>query len=341
MTHRFPIKEIARQAALSTATVDRVLNGRAHVSPQTRNRVQAAIGELTRPEAQWSARGRRLFVDIVVESRFSTEIRRAAEAVLPGIGAGVFRPRFMFGEVMGHREVVEILARILKRGSHGVCLKARDVPEIREMVERLSRAGIPVVTLVTDIPGSARTAYVGLDNSNAGRTAAYLMARMLGGQGGVVLTTRSQETFFGEAERHAAFCAAMAEQAPDIDLEHISGGAGGSAETARMLAARIGGLGGLRGVYSMGGGNRAIVGLLTEHGFRDLVFVAHDLDAENRDLLAAGRIGFVLHHDLETDMRNVFAAFSAHWKLVAEGPSDASSDIQVITPFNLPAARSG
>ena len=45
MTHRFPIKEIARQAGLGPATIDRVLNNRANVSPQTRNRVAAALRE--------------------------------------------------------------------------------------------------------------------------------------------------------------------------------------------------------------------------------------------------------------------------------------------------------
>ena len=54
MTHRFPIKEIALQAGLSTATVDRVLNGRAHVSAQTKARVAAAVGELEGQEAQLS-----------------------------------------------------------------------------------------------------------------------------------------------------------------------------------------------------------------------------------------------------------------------------------------------
>lgn len=60
MTHRFPIKEIARQAGLGTATVDRVLNGRAHVSPQTKLRVKAAIEESKTQETQLAARGRRL-----------------------------------------------------------------------------------------------------------------------------------------------------------------------------------------------------------------------------------------------------------------------------------------
>lgn len=61
MTHRFPIKEIAIQAGLSTATIDCVLNDRPHVSPQTTARVAAAIEELKIQETQLSARGRRLF----------------------------------------------------------------------------------------------------------------------------------------------------------------------------------------------------------------------------------------------------------------------------------------
>ena len=85
MKHPFPLKEIALQSGLSLATVDRALHGRAHVSAQTSRRVQAAIVELTRQEGQLAARGRRMFIDIVVEAprRFSDELRWAANQVLP------------------------------------------------------------------------------------------------------------------------------------------------------------------------------------------------------------------------------------------------------------------
>lgn len=160
MTHRFPIKEIARQAGLGTATIDRVLNGRANVSPQTKLRVTAAIEELREQEAQLAARGRRLFFDFVVEapSRFSREIKLAAEAVLPQIGTAVCRPRFLLQEIMEEDEVVAALKRIVKRGSQGVCLKARDTAKIRQAVNTLTAARIPVVTLVTDVLGTVRPA---------------------------------------------------------------------------------------------------------------------------------------------------------------------------------------
>ena len=61
----------------------------------------------------------------------------------------------------------------------GVILKAPDEPEIVDAIGRLHDAGIPVVTLVTDIPLSQRVAYVGIDNRAAGATAAYLIDQWL------------------------------------------------------------------------------------------------------------------------------------------------------------------
>ena len=55
MTHRFPIKEIAAQAGISTATVDRAINKRPHVSPQTQARVRRALEELENQEMLLSA----------------------------------------------------------------------------------------------------------------------------------------------------------------------------------------------------------------------------------------------------------------------------------------------
>lgn len=338
MTHRFPIKEIARQAGLGTATVDRVLNDRPHVSHQTRRRVAAAIAELAGQEAQLAARGRRMFFDLVIEapSRFSREVRRATETVLPDVSAAVCRPRFLMQEVMPEGETLAALARIARRGSHGVCLKARDLPAIRAAVDELARAGIPVVTLVTDVTAAERAAYVGLDNRMAGRTAAYLIAQSLRGATGTVLTTKSNDRFLGEEERESAFAASLADYCPKLRIVDASGGSGLSYETARRIGAVVPRLGNLRAVYSMGGGNRTVLEVLHAHRLRPDIYVAHDLDRENRALIAAGQVGFVLHHDLDADLRNVFRVFLHHHRLIAEPPERLKSTVQVITPHNIP-----
>jgi LacI family transcriptional regulator len=334
MTHRFPIKEVARQSGLSTATVDRVINNRSSVSPQTKARVAAAISELEGQEAQLSARGRRMFFDFVIEAptRFSREIQKAAEQVLPRIGSAVCRPRFQAQEIMSQENVTTALSRIAKRGSHGVCIKARDLPTIRSAVDQLIAAGIPVITLVTDLTTTKRIAYVGLDNASAGHTAAYLIAKTVGGSDGTVLTSRSQDQFLGEEEREVAFKATLNRLCPNLRVIDASGGSGVHFETSRIMKSTVAGLDQIRAVYSMGGGNTAILNALEQNGSLPDVFVAHDLDHDNRQLIEDGRLSYVLHHDLRVDLQNVFHAFMHHHKLMPVPPHTAISHIQVVTP---------
>ncbi|MEM7238931.1 MAG: LacI family DNA-binding transcriptional regulator [Pseudomonadota bacterium] len=338
MTRRFPIKEIARQAGLGTATVDRVLNDRAHVSPQTKLRVTAAMEELRAQEAQLAARGRRLFFDFVVEapSRFSREVKAAADAMLPQIGTAVCRPRFLLQDIMEEEEVVAALRRIMKRGSQGVCLKARDTVKIRDAVKMLAVAKIPVVTLVTDIGAPDRLAYVGLDNAGAGRTAAYLISRTLGDVQGMVLATRSHERFLGEEERESAFVEALAAKCPGLQVLALQGGSGVDFDTSRLLKNSLGDIYDLQAVYSMGGGNRSILCTLEDNGRRPQVYVAHDLDKENRELILDKRLDFVLHHDLQLDIRNVFKTLLAYHRLSNDLLETPISTVQVLTPENVP-----
>lgn len=343
MTHRFPLKEVARQAGLSTATVDRAINNRAHVSPQTKARVKAAMIELEAQEAQLSARGRRLFFDFVIEApaRFRREVKQATQNVLPRIGVAVCRPRFEAKDIMSEADVVATLKRIAKRGSHGVCLKVRDVPAVRAAVDDLIAAGIPVVSLVTDLRDTQRTAYVGLDNHSAGRTAAFLIAQAVGDKEGTVLTSRSHEMFLGEEERYNAFKERLLALCPHLRIVDASGAGGVHAITAHLMIDVVQNLADLRAVYSMGGGNRSILDALAARGLLPTVFVAHDLDHENRELIAEDRIQFVLHHDLRSDLECVFQAFLFHHALLAVPPELTVSHIQVITPENVPIQQGG
>jgi LacI family transcriptional regulator len=338
MTHRFPLKEIARQSGLSTATIDRAINGRVHVSPQTKARVTAAIAELEGQEAQLSARGRRLFFDFVIEApdRFSREIKRAAEDVLPRIGIAVCRPRFVMHEIMNEVDVLQVLARIAKRGSHGVCLKMRDIPAVRTAVDELATSGIPVITLVTDLTATRRIAYVGLDNQSAGRTAAYLISKTVGDVTGTVLTSRSNDEFLGEEEREVAFKLTLKGLCPKLRIVDVSSGGGVLHDKSNILQ---GAVDHLCAVYSMGGGNHTILNALAQNGLKPDIFIAHDLDKDNRALLKAGRLGFILHHDLGVDLENVFHAFLYHHKLTQDPLMTAISNVQVVTPQNVPAEK--
>jgi LacI family transcriptional regulator len=115
-------------------------------------------------------------IDIVMQTpgRFSAAVKTALEQELPSLRPAVVRSRFDFREKGQPGEIAKVLDAIARRGSRGVILKAPEAPEVNAAVLRLAEAGIPVVTLVTDLPFSKRVAYVGMDNRSAGATAAYL-----------------------------------------------------------------------------------------------------------------------------------------------------------------------
>jgi len=180
MPHHYKVREIAQQSGLSEATVDRVLNQRPGVRENTRAEVIEAIADLDKRRAQLRLVGRRYLIDVVMQTpqRFSDAFRAAVEAELPALARAMVRARFHLWETGSTAQMVDTLGSL--RGSHGVVLNAQDEPEVAEAVDSLVEGAVPVVTYATDVPGSSRCAYVGIDNHGAGVTAAYLMNQWRG-----------------------------------------------------------------------------------------------------------------------------------------------------------------
>jgi len=343
MTGTFRIREIAAQAGLSEATVDRVLHGRGGVRASTVEEVHQAIADLERQRSQLRIAGRTFMVDVVVQApaRFSIGVRTALEAELPGLRPAVIRSRFHLHEGASVTPVIATLGRIARTGTHGVILKAPDMPEVLDTVAGLTVAGIPVVTLVTDLPSSARVAYVGIDNRAAGATAAYLLGQWLGDRPGDILVVRGGSSFRGEDEREMGFRGTLRTGTPrraQIDVIDDDDRAEALAVSVRAaLAAHPS----IRAVYSMyagAGGNTAVLDAFAALGRGCDAFVAHDLDGENAPLLQQRRLTVVLQHDLRHDLRRACQAIMQAQRALPGPIMARPSSVHVITPYNMPAA---
>ena len=333
--HRYKVREIAQQSGLSEATVDRVLNNRPGVRENTRAEVMQAIADLDKQRAQLRLNGRRYLIDVVMQTpqRFSDAFRSAIEAELPAFAPAVPRARFHLWESGSAAQTADVLARI--KGSHGVILKAQDEPEVAEAVDRLVAAGVPVVTYSTDVANSDRCAYVGIDNHGAGLTAAYLMDQWLGAAPSGVLITLSRTVFRGEGEREVGFRSGL--RGTGRDIVEVSDSDGIDATNERLVLDALKRHPGIEAVYSPGGGNDATVRAFDKMGRVCRVFIAHDLDVDNRRLLREGKLSVVLHNDLRADARLAIRVIFAQHRALPEEPV-RPAPIQVITPYNLPAS---
>ncbi len=333
MPHRYKVREIAQQSGLSEATVDRVLNDRPGVRENTRAEVMQAISDLDKQRGQLRLSGRRYLVDVVMQTprRFSDAFRAAVEAELPSFAPAMLRARFHLWESGSTAATVDRLRRL--RGSHGVILKAPDEPEVAEAVDALVSAGTPVVTYTTDVPASARCGYVGIDNHAAGVTAAYLMRQWLGDSAAEVLITLSSNVFRGEGEREVGFRSAL--RGSNIGVVDVTDSDGIDAANERLVLEALRRNPAVEAVYSVGGGNTATVAAFEKLGRVCRVFIAHDLDADNRRLLREGRLSVVLHNDLRSDARLALRMILQERGALPAEPARPVY-VQVVTPYNVP-----
>lgn len=333
---RFSIKQIAAQAGVSKATVDRVLHQRGSVHYQTDRRIQQALQELDAQEKSGPVVGRTFHIDIILHTptRFSDAVQEAIHAQLGSLAPFRIFPRFHLYQEIDTQRMHDLILRCADKGSQGLILKAADEPQINEAVNRVTAAGIPVVTLVSDLPQSERVGYVGMDNRTAGQTAAYLMSRWLDQTAQDVAVVISSELFRGEEEREMGFRVWLRNRAPHLRVVDISGGYGVYGPTFERVSQALLDNPSLRAVYSVGGGNRAIVDAFAAQSRPLSAFIGHDLDQENRQLLAEEKIAAIIDHNLQVDARHGFLHILQYHRLWKADPIP-SSQVQIVTPFNL------
>ena len=337
MARSFSIKQIAAQSGVSKATVDRALHQRGSVSPRTARRIAQAISDLELQQRTSLASGRTLPIDLVMHTpeRFSS---LTVAALLSQIKT--FSPFRLTLRCHIFEEVTpEELQRELRRcgnDSYGVLLKASDHPLLESAIAELAELNVPVVTLVTDLPHSRRIRYVGMDNAGAGRTAAWLLSRWLLKEAQTVAVVLSSKHFRGEEQRMAGFIQALSDRAPYLKTIAVSEGYGIDTLTFTQMRKALEQDPSIQSVYSVGGGNSDILRAFAAMQREIKVFIGHDLDEENRSLLAAEKMDAVIDHDLCEDARSAFSAILRFHGFLPETENEiAPSRVIVVTPYNI------
>ena len=96
--------------------------------------------------------------------------------------------------------MVTVLEQSVARKPSGLVVVGFE-PSLNAVVDKAAAAGIPVVTVDADLPGSKRVAFVGTGNYRAGFEGGKKLASLLGGTGKVALMTKPGQSNLEERIR--------------------------------------------------------------------------------------------------------------------------------------------
>lgn len=312
------VHDIASRAGVSLATVDRVLNRRPGVSARTREKVDQAVSELgfVRDVAAANlAKGRIYPLTFIIPSNdnsFMRGLRLALDEARER--ASVDRIAIRLVDVPAFD--AEALARALRDAAAeqpaGIAFVAVDAPEVAAAAADIVTAGIPLVTLVSDLSGAERDHYAGIDNAAAGRTAASLLGRFAGGRQGKVCVLAGSMLVRDHRERWEAFASVMAQDFAGLGLLPVVEGRDDPAVVERLVSQLFSARDDIVALYSLGAGNRGLVRALEQLPTPQRpVVIAHELTETTRAALQTGLIDAVLNQDAGHEVRSAIRVLKA------------------------------
>jgi LacI family transcriptional regulator len=315
-TARARVVDIAREAKVSTATVDRVLNRRPGVRDATVHRVLKAAAELAYlPERELYAAlaPQPLNLVFLLPSGTNRFIRMLGDMV--GYSQEHWAPfnvkcRTEMVESFNPQALADALLRLGQR-CDGIATMALEHAAVREAVATLAARGVPVITLISDLVNSKRAAYIGLDNRAAGRTAGYLIGRFIGARSAKVALIAGSLSYSAHQEREAGFLHVIDELFGKLKVVGLREGQDDAEKNYRQTRALLDQHAELAGIYNVGGASDGVARALKEAG-RDhkVVLIGHGLTPDTRALLIDGSMDAVITQSPHTTLLSCVRIFT-------------------------------
>src|SRR5271166_3531025 len=336
LSRRPTIADLARAAAVSVATVDRVLNGRNRVREQTAERVlgaAVAIGFHGTPLLKSRLRSNvpeRTFAFLLQrEDAFYAQFGADLAAATQALTQFRARPVVDFAPELSAGAIAERLLR-LGEYAHAVAIVSVDHPRVSDAIATLKARGVPTFAILTELGAEAGAPYVGRDNRKEGRTAAWLIAKAAERPGKVGIIVGSHR-FLCQETAEISFRAYLRENAPEFaplePLVNLEEPRIAYAATQDMIGANRD----LVGLYICGGGQEGVIAAARDEAAPgELAIVCNELTAEAR----AGLIDGVLTAVISTPTALLAERAVAVMSTAIASPQETSPS-PVFVPFEL------
>jgi LacI family transcriptional regulator len=326
---RVTLYQVAARAGVGSATVDRVLNERGNVSDALRKRVIKVARELGLRRILPSPHHKLIRINVILPRpdlplirRMGFEFRKLSQRI--GHDLSIHRT------VLDNEEASTIAAS-LKTGHHDAAIVyAQDRPLIKDTIAALAEEGRPVITMISDLPGSLRLAYVGIDHYKAGRTAGYFLGRM--SPPGKVVVLCHHLRFQAHSDRIAGLKDQLVAQAPRLNLTEIVEGGDDPARSETRLKAAFRRHPETVAVYNVGAGNRGVAAAIRADVLPARpIFIGHELTAFTHSCLKEQLMTLTIDQNPERQAQMALEVLMHHFGF--EGVTSVAPPYASTVPF--------
>ena len=297
------IIDVAKDAGVSVATVDRVLNRRAGVRPRTMERVHTAVMRLNYKPVTGKTK-RLLFIVREGRNTFMTRLGEAISDLAQELkDENVYIEKRLVDAFDGS-SAAGALDAVSSKDWDGVAVMVPDLPLVRQAIDSCVERGVHVVTVVTDLPSSARARFVGIDNTAAGRVAGRLLGRFTLGRPGNLAVVVASLSLRDHVERHLGCIQVVGSEFRHLELLRPFEGRDNPDDTFKVVSELLESPAGqdLRAIYSSGAANEGLIEALKLHGRqKDVVTISHELTPRSRLALLDGTFDAILGQDAKRE----------------------------------------
>ena len=298
------IQQIAEAAGVSRGTVDRALNNRGRINPEVADRIKQIaeeMGYVSKNRKRSAAQKGQIRIGVVTQlarSSFMLEVNRGIRQAAKELEEKGIELLVREGLSVDEEEQLGAIDALVKEGIHGLAVMPVDCESIRMKLNWLiEEKKIPVVTFNSDIVGTKRSCYVGMDNRKSGRTAAGLLGMLTGGTGRILVITGFFSNHVNN-ERVDGFVEELKNSFPDLELAGVQGSFDDRDEVERIVVNTLLNVPGINGIFAASGGQEGIARAYEKLKLERRPFtVIYDLTPNNRNALADDVADFLIDQE--------------------------------------------
>jgi LacI family transcriptional regulator, galactose operon repressor len=328
------VNDVIRETGLSRATVDRALNRRGGIHPNTERLIRDAYNRL-----QGVGEGEHVAIGDAPASRTIDAVIR--------FGRGQTKQVFAVRDRHGHPlelfdmhekdedQILDFVTNLCRTSDRPLIIGVKNSEQLSDELARARRTGKRIVTLVSDLNPQARDAYVGIDNRKAGQAAALIVGHGLRHRPAKVGVVLGDYAFRCHEDREIGFRSYLRSMFPNIALTDAAKGDDSAEKTREAVSALVKEHPDIDAIYNVGGGNTGLAEALRESGHAGRVtVVSHETNAITLPLARDGTVAFLI---AQSPAALLEAALRAAQSSDPGAPEYNLIDFTIHTKFNIPA----